>query len=144
MRIIIKNKNEFKDSFGDSVKKSIIEDLEIKVKSVKTADVYEIKGIITPEEIAEILVDPVLQDFSAENLGKTGKEAIEIEIGFLDGVTDNVGETVRQSVKKIFNKDVFVKTSKLYFIEGVDKDNVKKICDNILFNKLIQYCRIGE
>lgn len=65
-----------------------------------------------------------------------------IEIGFLPGVTDNVGNTVKETIedllKKKFKKEEAVYSSNLYFVGGQIKlADAKKIADS-LYNPLIQ------
>lgn len=142
-RIVVRFKEGVKDALGEGIKSSVMDDLGIGV-SVKTADAYEIEGISDPDisKVAQLLADAVVQDFSVNQAAETCKDKWAVEIGFLPGVTDNAAETARQSIKEITGKDVSVKASKLYFIEGATKKEIENICSQLLFNKLIQFCRI--
>ncbi len=153
-------KEGVKDALGEGVKSSIRDDLGIIVNAVKTADVYEVEGIsgsdisrIVPiakqshklsnssefDKIAELVADPVVQDVSEPDL----KDGWAVEVGFLGGVTDNAAETTRQAIKDIMKKDVSVRTSKLYYIKGATKSGIERICSGLLYNKLIQFCKVN-
>lgn len=141
-RIVVRFKEGMKDALGEGVESATKEDLGIGV-AVKTADAYEIEGISDSDvrKVAQLLADAVVQDFSVNQAAETGKDKWAVEIGFLPGVTDNAAEAARQSIKEMTGKDVSVKASKLYFIEGATKKEIENICSQLLFNRLIQYCK---
>jgi phosphoribosylformylglycinamidine synthase len=68
-----------------------------------------------------------------------------VEIGFLAGVTDNVGNTAKQIIQDAlmtrFNEEEAVYSSVLYLVSGV-KD-IKKFAES-LYNPLIQYLKIKK
>jgi phosphoribosylformylglycinamidine synthase len=131
------------DALGNSVRKRIIEDLKIKVDSVKTVDVYTIDGELSKEELktlGEILfADPVIQDFAVDDsLAKDFNWLIEV--GFKPGVTDNVGKTAKEAIEDVFKTEISgVYTSKQYIIKGnISKEDAEKISSGLLANQLIE------
>ena len=141
-RIVVSFKEGVKDALGEGVKSSVMDDLGIIVNSVETADVYEVEGISSSDisKITELVADPVVQAVSEAEQ----ENGWLIEVGFLNGVTDNAAETTRQAIKDIVRKDVSVRTSKLYCIKGARKDEIARICNSLLYNKLIQFCKVKD
>ena len=141
-RIVVSFKEGVKDALGEGVKSSVMDDLGIIVNSVETADVYEVEGISSSDisKITELVADPVVQAVSEAEQ----ENGWLIEVGFLNGVTDNAAETTRQAIKDIVRKDVSVRMSKLYCIKGARKDEIARICNSLLYNKLIQFCKVKD
>ncbi len=78
----------------------------------------------TPEELSQIgsqLINPVVQEFTVDR-PTTGVFDYAIEIGFLPGVTDNVGMTARQTIEDYFSmkfcEGEAVYTSQLFLVCG--------------------------
>lgn len=118
------------------------------IKEIKIIDVYTIDLNLNENEInnvASMLSNPVSQDFTINKPTLNGEFDWAIEIGFLPGVTDNVGNTAQECVKdllkiKIEKNTVF--TSKLILIYGNFLENeIAKIANN-LANSLIQRIHI--
>jgi phosphoribosylformylglycinamidine synthase subunit PurSL len=108
-------------------------------------DIYTIDKSFNHHELAKIadmLSNPVSQSFVIDNPTKPSNFDWVLEIGFLPGVTDNVGTTARESIEDLlkvkFSEKEDVYTSQLIFIKGdLTEEKVRKIGESIA-NKLIQ------
>ncbi len=135
------------DALGESVKKSIVEDLRIDVDSVKTVDVYTIKAALDEVRVkrvaTELLTDPITQISSYD--GTLAKDFSKvIEVGYKPGVTDNVGRTTVEGIEDLLNikfkEDESVHTSRLYLINGqVGEGDAKRISTGLLANPITEY-----
>ncbi len=135
-----------RDALGEGIRKRIIEDLHINVKSVRTIDVYTIDGRILPEELSllgeKVFADPVIQVFSEEPLADDFSWLIEV--GFRPGVTDNVGATARKACEDVLKTSLNgVYFSRQYIINGdITKEEAGKIAGGLLANSLIERWKI--
>jgi len=145
-RIEIGFKDGVRDSLGEKIKRRIVENLHIKVDSVKTIDVHTIDGNLTRKELELAatgpLSDPITQNF-AINSGLADRFDWMIEVGFRPGVTDNVGKTAREAIELLLGKlpdRLFgVHTSRQYVIEGpIGSDDAERIASSLLANDLIE------
>ncbi|MGZ3579690.1 MAG: AIR synthase-related protein, partial [Syntrophales bacterium] len=145
-RIEIGFKEGVRDSLGEKIKKRIVENLHIKVDSVRTIDVHTIDGNLTSRELemaaAGPLSDPIIQKF-AINSGLADGFDWMIEVGFRPGVTDNVGKTAREAIELLLGKlpdRLFgVHTSRQYVIAGpIGWDDTERIASSLLANDLIE------
>jgi phosphoribosylformylglycinamidine synthase subunit PurSL len=97
------------------------------IDELQLADVYTIATEtrdFTRDELGKIagqLVNPVVQEFTVDEATKPLFDAA-IEVGFLPGVTDNVGTTARQTIEDYlgirFGEGEAVYSSQLYFVRG--------------------------
>jgi len=78
----------------------------------------------SPEELREIgtqLINPVVQTCTVDTATIAHFDTA-IEVGFLPGVTDNVGTTARQTIedytKRKFGPREAVYSSQLFFVKG--------------------------
>lgn len=134
-----------------------------KIKSVNLVDVYTIEKNLSSEQlkkVAETLINPVTEG-SKIRIKSNGSENTlfinldhnlnldfdwAIEIGFLPGVTDNIGKTTRRGIEdhlKIkFEDGEDVYSSQVTFIEGglIEKEAVQ--IASSLYNPLIQRVHI--
>jgi len=117
-----------------------------KLGNISIIDSYIIDGCLTKEElskIAEILTNKNIENFSVNELPTNiEKFSYGIEIGFLPGVTDNVGNTTQETIIDFLrlekNTALKVYSSKIFLISGsVKLDDIKKIA-NSLYNPLIE------
>ena len=127
-------------------------DISGKVKFVKIVDSYLLDSSLSSDQIlksAEILTNPIIEKFSINKiLNEVAKFNYIIEIGFLPGVTDNVGNTARETILDLFHlrKDSNLKiyTSKIFIISGSIKlKDVQKIALS-LYNPLIERAYIAD
>jgi len=104
-----------------------VRSLGFSLEELQLADVYTIvttRRDFTRDELARIgdqLINPVVQEFTVDEATKLLFDNA-IEVGFLPGVTDNVGTTARQTVEDFFSEKFgegeAVYSSQLYFARG--------------------------
>ncbi|HVP95309.1 MAG TPA: AIR synthase-related protein [Methanoregulaceae archaeon] len=104
-----------------------IRSLGFSIEEMHLVDVYTISTSsrdFTPEELEKIglqLSNPVVQKFTVDEATLANFD-YAIEIGFLPGVTDNVGATARQTIEDYtrikFARGEAVYSSQLYFVCG--------------------------
>jgi phosphoribosylformylglycinamidine synthase len=104
-----------------------IKTLGFAVDELHLAEVYTIATSsrdFTREELVQIgnqLINPVVQEFTVDEATKPLFD-YAIEVGFLPGVTDNVGATARQMIEDFsgmkFKDGEMVCSSQLYFVRG--------------------------
>ena len=123
---------------------------EGKVKDIKIVDVYILNTSFNDEEvkkIASILTNPVFQKSYVNEPAIREEFDWAIEIGFLPGVTDNVGHTAQECIQDLLKKDIeknSVFTSQLILISGYfEEKEIKEIAGN-LANELIQRIHIKD
>ncbi len=123
--------------------------LKGKVTDVHLADSYTIDASLSPKELdgaASLLTNSILETSSINKLSTPKKWDWLIEIGFLPGVTDNIGNTTKETLEdglgKKWKDGQAVYSSQIFFITGkLDIEAVKKIAGS-LYNPLIQRARI--
>ena len=110
-----------------TVRTDRIRSLGFPIEELHVIDIYTISTNsrdFTSEELREIglqLSNPVVQKFTVDEATKIFFD-LAIEVGFLPGVTDNVGTTARQTIedftKRKFEPGEAVYSSQLYFVCG--------------------------
>ncbi len=144
-RIEVAIRSEFPDPRGNRFVKRIQDDYGIRVSSARILDVYHVDKALDPGEMEkcrrELFTDPVTQDSS---LGPLPGKAFDwmIEIGFLPGVTDNVGNTSREAIEDLlslpFQPGESVYSAEQILLEGpLSEEQVRQIA-SIRYNPLIQ------
>ncbi len=118
------------------------------VTALRLVDVYTISSPKLQgkdlRKCAELLSNPVTQSYS---IGKplAGEFSYAIEIGFLPGVTDNVGHTARETIQDFFKekaKGTEVFSSQLLLLQGkLNYNDAEKIA-NTFANPLIERIHI--
>jgi len=120
--------------------------LGYELKNVRTSDVYSIFSEITAEEaqnFASSVTNQVIQGFE---IGEKKDRTFDwvIVVGFLPGVTDNVGRSAKTALEDVIGRklshDDKVYSSIEYFISqpSLTKAEAETIASELLFNKLIQ------
>ncbi|MCL2154629.1 MAG: AIR synthase-related protein [Leptospirales bacterium] len=98
------------------------------------------------KEAAEMLSQPVTQDFIINKPYNPENFDYCIEIGFLPGVTDNVANSVRESLedflKKKIDKEKAVFYTTSYFFKGELSEDIIQSIGRELYNPLIQRIKI--
>lgn len=134
------------------VKLKKLKSLGFKVNAVAVEDVYTIDKDLTPEQfkrVGESLVNPVIQDFRVKpgnDREQVSRFNYAVEIGFLPGVTDNIGNTTREIIEDLlkvkFSSGEAVYSSQLLLLKGVL--STKEIANlvNSLINPLIQRAHV--
>lgn len=119
-----------------------------KVAEVAIAEVYTVDARLSKSEreaAARVLANPLTEKASLTPVS-AGRFTYAIEIGYLPGVTDNVGgtakETIEDLLKRGFASGESVYSSRTFFISGsIKEEDARKISDS-LYNPLIQRARI--
>lgn len=122
-----------------------------KISGVKVLDSYLVSHNTSTEnlnKIAESLTNPILEEFSINNIftPKIKKFTYALEIGFLPGVTDNIGNTARETINDLLrlgrSSELKVFSSKIFLITGrITPQDIKKIASS-LHNALIEKAEI--
>ena len=116
-----------------------VRSLGFPIDELHLVDVYTITtgvqdfSAVELDQIGSQLVNPVVQEFSVD-LPFMPDFDYAIEVGFLPGVTDNVGTTARQTIGDFFPgvEGVSVYTSQLFFIcGGISPALVQKLASTL-------------
>ena len=124
-----------------------------KIKNVFLADVYTIDKDLSPTQfqtVASKLSNPLTQTYLTRTektkVAPPGTFTYIIEIGFLPGVTDNVGNTAKEiiedALKIKFADNESVYTSQATFIQGDISEKEIAQASLTLYNPLIQRVHI--
>jgi len=144
VRIEIPFRNTVRDVPGAKFARRILTDLGLEV-SVHVVDVYTIDAGLDATTIETIchdaFIDPVLQEGFLNRPVLYDADWV-IEVGFRQGVTDNVGRTAREVIEAVsgrrFGEDEGVYTSRIYFLKGaLAETDVVRIAEGMLANTLI-------
>src|SRR3989344_3745463 len=118
-------------------------------KEGQRADSYLIDSRLSKNELEKLagaLTNPILEEYYINESPRVGAFSFAIEIGFLPGVTDNVGHTVKEiatdllNLKKNINFQVY--TSKIIFVTG-SLENAQKFALT-LYNPLIERAYVAR
>jgi phosphoribosylformylglycinamidine synthase subunit PurSL len=128
-----------------------VRSLGFPVDELHLADVYTIATSardFTRDELVQVarqLVNPVVQEFTVDEPTLPLFE-YAIEVGFLPGVTDNVGATARQTIEDFlgmkFSEGEGVYSSELYFVRGQIPQAVAGKLSATLANPLVNRVRM--
>lgn len=140
------------DALGESVARSVREDLGLNPRRVRTVAVYTTNAGFDSRELerlgAELFADPVIQRHSVDK-PLHGAEDFDwlLEIGFRPGVTDNVGHSAAEGVQDMlgrrFGEGEGFFTSRQYLFEGdLSRADIERIAGGFLANDLIERWRI--
>jgi phosphoribosylformylglycinamidine synthase len=136
------------------VKRRYFESLGLKIKSVELADLYLVDADIPVSmrrKIANLFENETAEQATVNTPPElTAKFDWAIEVGFLPGVTDNVGTTAREAIedflKKKFKPGEGVYFSQIFFVSGagavkLSRTEAERLAEN-LYNPLIQRANI--
>lgn len=128
-----------------------IRSLGIPVRELHLIDIYTIATSsrdFTRDELCRIgsqLINPVIQEYTIDSATTAGFD-YAIEVGFLPGVTDNVGTTAKQTIEDFysirFKEGEGVYSSQLYFIFGKLSGNSLQKLTATLANPLVNRLHI--
>ncbi|MBE0616791.1 MAG: phosphoribosylformylglycinamidine synthase subunit PurS, partial [Proteobacteria bacterium] len=154
-RVEVGMKGHLRDARGEGVAREVREFLHRAVEEVRTLDVYTLDLGLTAEEAQAVarepLSDPVIQEVAAGGpLALRLYPAFHwaVEVGFLPGVTDNVGRTAKEAVEfflgRSFPHERQVYTAVQFLLRGEDltRAGLEAIVVGLLANPLIQYWEI--
>ena len=144
-RIEVAFKEEIRDPQGEKTAARIKNDLGITAQSVRTIDCYTIDAPLDKQQLElvarDAYTDPITQHWSVDRpLAQTFDWVIEV--GFLPGVTDNVGRTAREALEACLTTRLQegekVYTSRQYLIKGeLSRAEVQRIATQLLGNPLV-------
>ncbi|MCP4179572.1 MAG: phosphoribosylformylglycinamidine synthase [bacterium] len=136
-----------KDIKAETAKQQIKNIFNKDIAGINTRDVYTISADISKNEAEKIgseLVNPVIQKVKIGTSSDADFDWVAI-IGFLPGVTDNVGKTAFLAVNDILGRSlekakekIFSSTEYLFKGKELKREDVKQIAEGLLANELIQ------
>ncbi len=131
--------------------------LSEKVESCKVLEIYTVEKRLTQNElesIANALANTVSQRYNIDTPETETPFDFAIEVGFLPGVTDNVGTTARETIEDLLKTKLDLEhegvySSTLLLIKGAEndfgpvlKETDAQIIAESLYNNLIEYAKI--
>jgi phosphoribosylformylglycinamidine synthase len=144
-RIEVTCKDDLRDPLGEKTATRIKHDLGLTAQSVRTIEVFTIDAPLEKAQLElvakEAYSDPITQEWSVDRpLARAFDWAIEV--GFLPGVTDNVGRTAREALEACLTirlqEEEKVYTSRQYLIEGdLSRAEAERIATELLGNPLV-------
>ncbi len=104
-------------------------------------EAYNIDADLPEQELdklgKEVFTDSVIQHYSIKQTLQP--DAWRVEIGFLPGVTDNIGKTAKEAISDAIGKDVDVYYSRIYALKGqLDAETCGKIAA-MVHNPLVEH-----
>ncbi|MDO8522258.1 MAG: AIR synthase-related protein [bacterium] len=121
----------------------------VALSSVATSSVYTIEAKLSPKELerlAQRLANPLTEQYSIGDIPAPENFAYAIDIGYLPGVTDNVGKTARETIEdclgRRFAKGESVYSSLFLFLSGNISKNDAEAMARELHNPLIERASI--
>ncbi len=150
-RVEVGMKGHLRDPRGEGFAREVREFLHLGVAEARTLDVYTLDLGLSEEELravaAEVLSDSVIQDVAvgaplAPRLYPMFHWAVEV--GYLPGVTDNVGRTAKEAVEHALGRtfpheaQVYTGVQVLLRGEGLTRESVEALTAGFLANPLIQ------
>jgi len=133
-----------KEDTRAEVRKRKIQSMGFKVDEVSLVDVYTLDTHPDSKEListASMLSNPVTQEVGIDQAKAPERFDYAVEVGFLPGVTDNVGTTAREIVEdktKRTSEGQTVYSSQVMFLSGnLSRDEAVQIGDSFS-NPIIQ------
>lgn len=146
-KVEVRDKKGIYDAVSEGLKRDILDLGITAVKSVSYIQVYTLRGNFSQRDLSliasEILSDKISQEYNLSGgfIKKASKGIHIAEVAYNPGVMDPVEESATKAVKDMGIKGVSsITTSKKYVIGGaLSKDEIGKITDRLLYNKIIQH-----
>jgi phosphoribosylformylglycinamidine synthase len=146
--LAVATKPHLPDVRGAALQQTVEEDLHLLLNDVRTAALYTIHAPITADALEEarqyLFTDAVVQE-SYWTKRPPGACDWIVQVGFLPGITDNVGRTATEALEDMYARPLqgTVYTSHLYLLRGaLQRRDVERIVTDVLANPLIQRWRI--
>jgi phosphoribosylformylglycinamidine synthase II len=144
-RIEVAFKENLRDALGEKTAARIKHDLGLTAQSVRTIEVYTIDAPLEKMQLElvaqEAYSDPITQTWAVDRPLARAFDWV-IEVGFLPGVTDNVGRTAREALEACLtirlkeNEKIY--TSRQYLIKGkLSRAEAERIATELLGNPLV-------
>ncbi len=121
-----------------------LESIGCVVESARIARVVYIDCGLSEQEIElfarDVLADPVSEDFFVLDKRESHfAQEGSIDITFLPGVMDSQAMTIARALREIFKiEPEFVATGKRFFLRGLERPQLAKAAEELLFNPLIE------
>ena len=145
IRIEVGFKKGVRDVAGEVLRRRIVEDLGLKIGSVRTISVYTIDKELSPARVEAVrtalFTDLVIQESSVIPLADNFDWLVEV--GYWPGVTDNTGRTSQEAIEDLlkirFGPEEAVYTSRQYLLKGaLQRQEVEAIARGLLANEIIE------
>ena len=143
MRIEVAIAGKYKDPRGLQLQRELEHNLRgLSLSSVRVIDVYVLSKDVPCDVAKQVFCDPVIQDFAVGHIDVDGDWIVEV--GFLPGVMDTVGQTASLALSIAGFSDVEVQTRMRFVFKGdVPPELRDSIVNGFLLNPLIQRV-VGE
>ena len=138
------------DVRGESLKHTLQEDLHLAVEQVRTASLYTMQSPRTAADL-EVARQALFTDAIVQESYWAKRPPVDcqwvVQVGFLPGLTDNVGRTSAEALADIYDDrepvQEAVYTSQLYLFSGdLQRHDVERVVRDVLANPLIHQWRI--
>ncbi|MDP8255173.1 MAG: AIR synthase-related protein [Candidatus Alcyoniella australis] len=145
-RIEVALLEQMDDAVGRKIGRRINEDLGLSIDDVRTIQVYTVDKQLSAEQLEACasgpLCDPIIQTYAVDNPLARDFDWL-IEVGYLPGVTDNIGRTAREALEVRlglrFEPGESVYSSIQYLVKGkLEPGQAEAIARDVLGNGLIQ------
>ncbi len=151
-RIEVGFKPAMVDALGQSVARSVREDLGLAPRRVRSLAVYTTNASFSRAELerlgAELFADPVAQLYSVDTplYGAADFDWL-VEVGYRPGVTDNVGHSAAEGVQDMLDRQFAASegffAGRQYLFEGdFSRADMDRIAGGLLANDLIERWQI--
>lgn len=144
IRIEIAIRPNQRDVVGEQTQKRIGEALQLQVKDCRFVEVYTLDGELTAAEqeklCSETLVDRIIQEAHWKEPAYPGRS--RIEVGFLPGITDNIGQSASQAVRDALGKEMPVYYSRMYCFDGPMEEGEAQRIATLLHNPMVERFRL--
>jgi phosphoribosylformylglycinamidine synthase subunit PurSL len=119
-----------------------------RITALSTIQLYAIDGDVSPhtlEKLRDMVTHPITEEGTINSVSATRTTTCAFVVGFLPGVTDNVGKTVESLLADIdprAAKQTRIYSSTLYCIEGDCSQEDAARLAGAVFNPVIQYAKV--
>ncbi|MGQ4808020.1 Phosphoribosylformylglycinamidine synthase subunit PurL [Candidatus Entotheonellaceae bacterium PAL068K] len=146
--LVVATRSHMPDVRSDALRQTLQEDLHLPVDEVRTAALYTLHTPCTSEQLEDarqsLFTDAVVQE-SAWAKRPAGEYDWIVQVGFLPGITDNVGRTAAAALEDMHRRPWHgaVYTSRLYLLRGpLRRRDVERAVTESLANPLVHQWRI--
>jgi phosphoribosylformylglycinamidine synthase len=153
-RLEIEGRPQLQDALGESVRARLSDWLGIEAAAVRTRKVYLLDlglDAADAQRVLEALTDPIAEVGGSPRLADTDETrgpAITVEVGFLPGVTDVVGKSVKRAAEDRLGRALegAAYSGVLYRLWGVEEAEARRAVAELLHNPLIERAQltVGE
>lgn len=149
-RVEIEGRPEFGDALGEAVLGRLASWLDLRATRVRTRKVFLLDLGLNDEEaqwVAAALSDEVAERHGLGRLADEGESAgvVEVEVGFLPGVTDTVGKSAKRAAEDRLGRKLagHVYFARQYLIAGLTTAQAQRAADELLHNPMIERAHVG-